>query len=196
MYFDDVAITWDDKRRCERTQILATELKKVINVTQRVLEFGCGTGLLTFALCPYVSEIYGYDTSIEMQKIFQTKREIYKANNVQLITAAKIKESKFDIIISSMVFHHIPDVKTEIVRLKQSIVRNGIFIWIDLDEENGAFHKNEPDFYGHNGFSRQEVLNILRSCGFHEISIKTIYKGEKIIASNPVDYSLFLAMAQ
>lgn len=197
MYFDDVAIKWDDKRRCERAQIISAELKKGWNGRQGiVLDFGCGTGLLTYALYPYAAEIYGYDTSIEMQKIFQLKREIYQVDNVQLVTGEKIKEITFDVIFSSMVFHHIADVKAEIAELKKSLASNGIFMWIDLDEEDGTFHKNEPDFHGHNGFSRKEVQNILQSCGFHEISIKTVYQGEKIMENKPIEYSLFLATAR
>ncbi len=197
MYFDDVAIKWDDKRRCERAQILSAELKKEWNGREVVvLDFGCGTGLLTYALYPYAAAIYGYDTSIEMQKVFQLKREMYHADNVTLATAEKVKESTFDVIFSSMVFHHIIDVKAKIAELKKSLAPDGLFMWIDLDEEDGSFHKNEPDFHGYNGFSRKEVQNILQDCSFHEISIKTIYQGEKIIENEPIAYSLFLATAR
>jgi len=39
----------------------------------KVLDFGCGTGLLSFFLQPYVGEITGIDTSKGMIEVFDKK---------------------------------------------------------------------------------------------------------------------------
>jgi predicted TPR repeat methyltransferase len=197
MFFDEAALTWDNLRRCERAQVLAAAIKETWVGTQNgVLDFGCGTGLLSFALSPYTTAMYGYDPSPEMQRIFHTKLETYQTKNVQLLTEDKMKELTFNVIFSSMVFHHILDIKAEILKLKNLLAQNGSFILIDLDKDDGAFHKNEPDFNGHNGFDRNEMCNVLKSCGFKDISLITIYKGVRPIGDTPVEYSLFMAIAR
>ncbi len=196
MYFDEIAAKWDDDRRCERARILSEEIKRVWNgKPEAVLDFGCGTGLLTYALSSCATELYGYDTSAEMQKVFLLKQKKYGLDHVHLVTDEERKQMTFDVIFSSMVLHHIEDVKAKIMDLKRSLVPDGIFVWIDLDEEDGTFHKGEFDFHGHNGFAREEVKNMLQGCGFYDVSIKTVYQGEKMSEGKPVAYSLFLAVA-
>lgn len=197
MYFDDAAMTWDDLRRRERAQVLSSAIRGAWGDRQKtVLDFGCGTGLLTFELCPYTAAIHGFDTSSEMQRIFQSKIDIYQSPNVRLITKEEMKEYTFNVIFSSMVFHHIPNVKTDIIGLRRRLAPDGCFILIDLDKDDGAFHMDEPGFHGHNGFDRDEMQCILKSCGFSEVSIRTAYKGVKMIGGNPVEYSLFMAIAK
>jgi len=61
-----------------------------------------------------------------------------------------------------------------------------------LDEEDGSFHKNHPEFDGHNGFNQEELSKTLKSCGFKDIESNTFYYDEKTIENEKVKYSLFL----
>lgn len=197
MYFDDVARTWDDSRRCERAQVLSRAIREAWGGTPKeVLDFGCGTGLLTFALSPYAAAIYGYDTSSEMQRIFRSKLDLYRTTNVRLLSEEEMKERTFDVIFSSMVFHHIPDIGTKLLGLRRLLAPDGRLMLIDLDKDDGAFHRNEPGFNGHNGFDRNETRRVLESCGFREVSISTVYEGVRQIGDSPVEYSLFMAMTR
>jgi Predicted methyltransferase (contains TPR repeat) len=45
----------------------------------KVLDFGCGTGLLSFFLQPYVGEITGIDTSKGMIEVFDKKLKKIKS---------------------------------------------------------------------------------------------------------------------
>ena len=197
MHFDEMAMTWDTQKRWERAQLLSAAIKDSWGGTPKaVLDFGCGTGLLTFALAPYAGAVYGYDTSTEMQRVFQEKQNSDPSKNVQFVTAEAMESMAYDVIFSSMVLHHIPNINATISGLKRLLAPNGIFLWIDLDTEDGTFHKNEPDFRGHNGFSRHEVQRTLQNCGFSEVNIKNVYEGEKAIDGKPMAYSLFLAAAR
>lgn len=197
MYFNDVARTWDDARRWERAQTLSRAIRQAWGDAQNeVLDFGCGTGLLTFALYPYATTIYGYDPSSEMQKIFRSKMDLYRTKNVRLITQEEMKEHTFDVIFSSMVFHHIADIRTELLNLRWLLAPDGRLMLIDLDKDDGAFHRNEPWFNGHNGFDRNEMQRVLEGCGFREVSISTMYEGVRQIGDDPVEYSLFIATAR
>lgn len=197
MYFDDVALTWDDSRRCERAQALSCAIRAAWGgAPKEVLDFGCGTGLLTFALSPYAAAIYGYDTSAEMQNIFRSKLDLYQTKNVRLLSGEEMRERAFDVIFSSMVFHHIPDVRAELLGLRRLLAQGGRLMLIDLDKDDGAFHRNEPGFNGHNGFDRNELRGVLESCGFREVSVSTVYEGVRQMGGDPVAYSLFMATAR
>ncbi len=197
MHFDEMAMTWDTQKRWERAQMLSAAIKDSWSDTPKaVLDFGCGTGLLTFALAPYAGAVYGYDTSTEMQRVFQEKQNSDPSKNVQFVTVEAMESMAYDVIFSSMVLHHIPNINATISGLKRLLAPNGVFLWIDLDAEDGTFHKNEPDFRGHNGFSRHEVQRTLQNCGFSEVNIKNVYEGEKAIDGKPMAYSLFLAAAR
>jgi hypothetical protein len=67
---------------------------------------------------------------------------------------------------------------------------------VDLDEEDGSFHKNYPEFHGHNGFNQEDLKNILISCGFKNVESNSFYFDKKIIDGQEIDYSLFLMKAR
>ena len=78
-HFDRAAATWD---LTDRRVVLAHAVAQAIAArvplarTQSVLDFGCGTGLVTFELGPRVGSITGADTSPGM---LQTLAEKSKA---------------------------------------------------------------------------------------------------------------------
>ncbi|SHH69713.1 hypothetical protein [Clostridium grantii] len=66
---------------------------------------------------------------------------------------------------------------------------------VDLDKEDGSFHKEYEDFDGHNGFNQEDLKDILTSVGFKDIQSNTFFYDEKIIEGQKVSYSLFLMKA-
>lgn len=72
----------------------------------------------------------------------------------------------------------------------------GYLCIIDLDEEDGSFHKEDKDFNGHNGFNQNDLKNILLETGFKEAEVNTFYKDEKLVEERKVDYSLFLMVGR
>lgn len=202
MYFDEVAEKWDTKRRIERANILANSISDKINKKKDLiaLEVGCGTGLITLNLINKFSEIYCVDTSKEMVSVFKSKIEKLNITNIYPRGIELINDNnfygKFDVIYSSMVFHHIIDIKNELRKLYKLFNKEGYLIIIDLDEEDGSFHKDEKDFCGHNGFKRQYLKDILEECNFKEITFETVYEGEKELDDCSKEYSLFLCLAK
>ena len=76
--FDQKAQEWDMNRmHLERTLAVAGQLKKLIPIkpNMKALEFGAGTGLLSFYLKELFSEITLMDSSWEMLKMAEQKME-------------------------------------------------------------------------------------------------------------------------
>ncbi|NTW34518.1 MAG: methyltransferase domain-containing protein, partial [Bacteroidetes bacterium] len=75
-HFDQVAHDWDkNQMHIQRTNAIAKELLKITknkNIT-KALEFGAGTGLLSFALKDFIHEITLMDSSSEMISIARNK---------------------------------------------------------------------------------------------------------------------------
>jgi predicted TPR repeat methyltransferase len=181
--------------RRERAKILASQMREAWRGERlgSVLDFGCGSGLIAFELRGHAGMVYGYDPSEEMGRVFEAKREALQADDVRFVDEAAMRSRTYDAIVSSMVFHHIRDVAGMIASLKPLLAPGGRFVWIDLDQEDGSFHAEEPGFDGHNGFGRDEVHEILAGCGFREFSIRTVFQGEKQVSGRAIPYSLFLA---
>ena len=196
MNFDEAARAWDDDRRRERAKVLTNAILDTwLDEPGKVLDFGCGSGLIAFALSPRAGVVYGYDPSRGMEQAFLEKRSALKARNVRFVNADEMRAGHYDAIVSSMVLHHVRGVGAEIAGLKRLLAPGGRFYWIDLDADDGAFHANEPGFDGHNGFIRSEVFNILKESGFRKVSIRTVFEGEKDVPSGLLPYSLFMAVA-
>ena len=68
--------------------------------------------------------------------------------------------SGLDLVVSSMVLHHLPDVAAAFRRLRACLSVGGWIAVADLDAEDGSFHSDRTGVF-HNGFDRQTVLEWL-----------------------------------
>lgn len=196
--FDEYARTWDNDLRINRAKVVAEEISKVIDGKRALtaLEFGCGTGLVSFNLYDSFKHITLVDSSKGMIEILNSKIDNYKVNNMVTyhldITAGDSLKGKYDVIYNSMVLHHIKDTEAIIKSFYDLLNDNGYLCIVDLDEEDGSFHKNYPDFDGYNGFNQDCLKNVLIKSGFDEVDGNTFYHNEKVIEGEKIGYSLFL----
>ena len=198
MSFDNYAKTWDTDERIDRAKIVANEISKSIDINKNysAMEFGCGTGLVSFNIYDKFKKITLVDSSKGMIDILESKIDKYKVNNMfpyhlDILSGNSI-DMKFDVIYNSMVLHHVPDTQAIIKTFYELLNEDGYICIVDLDEEDGSFHKNYSDYDGHNGFNQEALKNILISAGFKDIESNTFFYGEKIIEDQKINYSLFL----
>ena len=202
MSFDNYAKTWDTDERIDRAKIVAKEISNSIDINRKysAMEFGCGTGLVSFNIYDKFERITLVDSSKGMIDILKSKIDKYKVNNMfpyhlDILSGNSI-EMKFDVIYNSMVLHHVPDTKNIIKTFYELLNNDGYLCIVDLDEEDGSFHKKYPEYDGHNGFNQEALKNILINSGFKDIESNTFFYGEKIIEGQKVNYSLFLMKAR
>lgn len=200
MNFDDVSNEWDNEKRIERAKVIANKIKTTLSISKNksAMEFGCGTGLISFNLSDVFENITLIDNSQGMINIVNEKINKLKINNINSYCYDLVEKSfneKYDIIYSSMAVHHIVDINEILKKLCNILNLKGTLCIVDLDEEDGRFHKGEVGFNGHNGFSQEWLKSILEANGFSNIKSQTFYNAVKQIDNEEILYSLFIMTA-
>jgi 2-polyprenyl-3-methyl-5-hydroxy-6-metoxy-1,4-benzoquinol methylase len=196
--FDTAATNWDSAQyRVERAQHIARQILTMAPKTQhgRVLDFGCGTGLLGFNFVDNAQHIVFADTSTGMLAQVEQKAKAQSATNVSthLIASAPLP-GKFDLIVSLMVLHHIEDHAASIRELCALLAPGGQIFLCDLESEDGSFHGET--IVPHKGFAPASIAEILRACGLNEVRAPTVHVDEKIVNGLQRQYPIFMASGQ
>lgn len=200
--FDELATSWDDDpQRVERAASIAQSMRAVLDMPtyQRALDYGSGTGLLSFALKDDLKSITLMDESIEMIKIAKEKCKVSQARHLYPVQKDLLIEeyqpaSLFDLIFITLTLHHIPDTDEILSRFKNLLAPNGTLVIIDLETEDGSFHDRE--FHGHLGFDRNDLEAKLKGAGFQPSYYDIIYEIEKVEGGVKRFYPLFMMIAQ
>lgn len=153
--------------------------------TMDVLDFGCGTGLLTFHLCPLARSVTGVDSSKGMLKVVEEKIKKQKVNNVIPkfidLSAGDVLPDRYHVIVSSMTLHHVPDVPALLTQFYRALLPAGQIAVADLDEEDGRFHENHDGVF-HHGFSRAALKKEFEEAGFRDVTCASAAKVNKTAA--------------
>lgn len=195
--FDARAREWDkDKMHIDRSVAIAQSLEQMIPLdrSMKVLEYGAGTGLLSFLLQDRFSAITLMDNSREMINVCIEKAEYFKAAHVHPLwfdLEHKPFEEKFDLIYSQMVLHHVNDYEALIDRFYGMLNPGGYLAIADLYTEDGSFHG--PDVMIHLGFDPEKLSEIYSDKGFINIDYKTCFE---IKRESGRAYPVFLLVGQ
>jgi len=178
--FDARAREWDkDKMHMERSVAIAAELEKMVPIkhSMKALEYGAGTGILSFLLKDRFSEITLMDNSQEMIKVCDEKTEYHQTKHIVPIwfdLEHREFDGKFDIIYNQMVLHHVDDSEAILNTFYSLLNPDGYLAIADLYPEDGSFHG--PDVKVHLGFDPENLTEILKHIGFKNIEHKTCFE--------------------
>jgi demethylmenaquinone methyltransferase/2-methoxy-6-polyprenyl-1,4-benzoquinol methylase/phosphoethanolamine N-methyltransferase len=106
-----------------------------------VLDVGCGTGNLTMAAKARAGtdgEVWGIDAAPEMIREAERKaieKELDVRYQVGLIEDMPFPDDKFDVVVSSLMLHHLPkDLKRQgIAEISRVLKPGGRFVAVDID---------------------------------------------------------------
>lgn len=195
-HFNEVANEWDSQGKVEMMKVLADKTFEILKSTGEmkdldILDFGCGTGLFGLNFIDSAKSLYGIDTSEGMLKVFDKKTAGHGEVSRKLINLEEEDLNKsFDLIVSSMTFHHLNDPRKMIGKLKTMLSPKGRMAIVDLDKEDGSFHQNnEAMGVKHFGFSEQELASWAQEEG---LSFETVIINK--IDKNDRSYGQFLAV--
>jgi len=200
MSFDQEALNWDNEMRVNRAKAVAEKIKSTLDKPHynKALEFGCGTGLISFNLLDLFDQMILHDISEGMLDVVKKKTKMYSVDkitcsSVDLLTDMNPEIRDVDVIYSSLVLHHIEDTKGVLHKLHETLNKGGELCFVDINEDNGRFHLKYPDYDGHNGFNHETLKMNLESVGFKNVQIETFYNGVKEHNGDRIEYSMFIA---
>ena len=195
--FEQRAATWDDDPiKAARAHAVAEAIRREVPFRPglRALEYGCGTGLLGFALAPFPGELTLADASEGMLDVLRGKIAATGARNMTGVRLDLIADvppaARYDLVCLLMVLHHIPDTDAILRRFHAVLAPGGRLCIGDLDAEGGAFHG--PGFDGHNGFDREALAARARAAGFTNVRFTTAYENPKKVGGATRLFPVFL----
>ncbi len=125
--FDEIAATWDaDPMRARLAGAIADAVERqvVLAPTMDVLDFGCGTGLLSMALLPKVRSVTSADTSSGMLGVLEGKVRAQRLTSVKTVLLRQEDDyalsGEHDLIVSSMTLHHVADLGRLFARFRRA----------------------------------------------------------------------------
>jgi SAM-dependent methyltransferase len=202
-WFDKAAASWDENPgRTKLAKDVARAISEaiVLPADVDVLDFGCGTGLLTLALKPWVHSITGVDSSQGMLDMLNKKVAALNLDGVKtrLVDLARGDEltGTYDLVVSSMTLHHVEAIEPLVSLFHRILSPGGHLCIADLDPEGGRFHEDSAGIF-HFGFEREALAGVFREAGFDDVRHVTAGEMAKPGADGGVaQFSVFLMTGQ
>lgn len=168
MSWDDAAATWDDDQAVQAYSRAAfRSLQEVLSARgaslagARVLDFGCGTGLLTAQLAAEAAHVIGLDTSAAMLSVLDQKG----ISNVQTTSGPLAAlDVEVDLITCSSVLAFVPDYPAAVRALAEKLAPGGLLVQWDWALDPGA----EEPF----GFTPDDIQAALAAAGLVDVSVE------------------------
>lgn len=200
--FEQVASRWDSNpTRLKIAQDVGNAILRAVELSPQmdVLDYGCGTGLIAMQLQPLVRSVCGADSSPAMIAVLQDKIATLKPGNVsaQLVDFehGAHASGEYDLIVSSMVTHHIPDTAALLREWKRLLRPHGQIAFADLDTEDGAFHGDNTGVF-HLGFDRAHLRALLLAAGYTDVRDSTATVVRKEVDGKAREFPIFLIAAR
>jgi cyclopropane fatty-acyl-phospholipid synthase-like methyltransferase len=198
-YFDLAALTWDEKpQRVQLNRDIFRAIDQTVHLTDgiAVLDFGCGTGLLSLQILERTGNVTCADSSAGMLEALETKVKNAGIDGIKTIHLqsddAKDLTGCFDLITSAMTFHHVKDVQPLIKKLAEHLNPGGTLCVADLEPDDGKFHEDNTGVH-HYGFTREMMMEYFRDAGFADVkSMTAAAVDKKNPAGEIVSFAVFL----
>lgn len=194
-HFVNKSKTWDmSSMRVQNAKEIAELIVSNIKLdkSMEIMDFGAGTGLLSYFVAPYVKKIVAVDNSPSMLREFENKCDefVCETEVLEMDLSYQTLDKKFDGIISSMTLHHIEDTTALFSKLYAMLPEHGFIAIADLDSEDGTFHGDNTGVF-HYGFDRHLLTESAQKAGFKDVAFSLANTIKKPQAT----FSVFLMTA-
>ena len=163
------------------------------------LEIGCGTGLLSFLISPYVKQVVAVDAADGMIEVLRQKLQRPEApTNITPVavlledpedpalpdsTEPLQEKMKFDLITSHLVLHHIPDLQSVLQTMLGCLKPGGSVALTDFENfgpEAKRFHPRvKLEGVERHGIERKEMTELMKRVGFEAVDVEVGWVMEK-----------------
>ncbi len=196
-HFDDLAENWDnDPQKVKRADFVAGEIRKQVPLSRQMkaMEFGCGTGLLSFALKDDLGNITLVDTSQGMLDVLKKKIEASGVENMSPLcldlASGEKTLTKFDFIFTMMALHHVRQPEPIIASFNDLLKEGGYLCIAELEKGENSFHG--CDFDGQDGFKRKELSETVGKAGFKRIQFCDCFTIQRDCNGKNENFNVFL----
>ncbi|KAK4154951.1 S-adenosyl-L-methionine-dependent methyltransferase [Chaetomidium leptoderma] len=214
--FNAEALSWDSNPDVQLATTLAhkaylSRLPPAATLaTYNVLDLGCGTGLLSLALAPSVRSVTAVDAAEGMIAALESKlgaSASSKSNrNVSAVcallqdpddarlatdpaTATTKPGRRFDLVVSHLVLHHIPDLPALFRTMHGCLAPGGRVMVTDFEDFGPAARTFHPEArmagVERHGIDRAQIRSVLEEAGFGDVKVETAFEMEKKVETEP-----------
>lgn len=193
--FNQAAPDWDkgDLRQNIAHAVFQTIISRIALLKgMNIMDFGAGTGLLSFKIAPMVNQVVGVDLSEKMLEQLASKNtpELQVAPLYHDILTTPL-DQQFHGIVSSMAMHHVEDTAELFRAFYDHLKRDGFIAIADLEAEDGTFHAHGNEGVHHFGFERDSLRTTIEKAGFCNVRFHHAYTVER----EDQNYPIFLLTA-
>jgi ArsR family transcriptional regulator len=138
-------------------------------------DLGCGTGIASSALAPFVAKVIAVDASDEM--LAAARRRLDGAANVELragvLEALPIADGVLDAATLMLVLHHVPDPAAALAEAARALAPGGRLLIVDMLPHEREEYKQQM---GHVwlGFSAEQMTRLLEGAGFEGVRMHAL----------------------
>lgn len=146
----------------------------------RVLDYACGTGLISRALAPYTTQCVGVDISENMVAAYNARAENQGLSKDEMFAMpgnllvpenphpAELSEANlfnFDVAAVGLGFHHFTDPDLAAKRLVERLRPGGVLFIVDFLPHEHRHDHGASHTVLHHGFSKERVREIFEKAG-------------------------------
>jgi len=187
--FYDTSVKWMSFVKDKAIRKASIELAQ-IKPGEKVLDVGCGTGDLTLEakkLAGSTGEVHGIDASPNM--IEQAQGKVAKSGvdvsfQVGLIENIEFPENQFDVVLSSLMMHHLPDdlKRAGLAEIYRVLKPGGRLLIVDMQATSGgSLGQRLADFMIHiHGGHTSMQDNVTKQIPFVEAAGFSMAESDKI----------------
>ena len=178
-YYDPFVSIFTLGRRSQIRQ--ETVARSGIQAGDRVLEVGCGTGDVALAAKQRVGasgSVFGIDPSPEMIAVARSKAAQARVAvdfQVGVIEALAFPDASFDVVLSSLMMHHLPgDLKQRgLAEIARVLKPGGRLLIVDFKRSTTAWTRtlNSLIFHGTLREGIQDLPALLQEAGFTQVQL-------------------------
>ena len=171
--WDDWADGWDDdpaaraySRAAHGSLIEELDRRGISLAGAHVLDFGCGTGLLTEQLVDEAASIHAVDLSPKMLAVLDAKAERHGWTTVTTSLTVPDDATTWDLIVCSSVCSFLDDYPGTVRELADRLRAGAMFIQWDWEADG-------PD--AEHGLARTEISDALQAAGLADVEVRTAF---------------------